>query len=105
MKLTNDTTAQTPKDLVNDLHALVTEAEKMMGDSLTEHTAEAMSALRARFDAAQERLGHLYAGAKQKVVAGARCTDTAIRANPYQSLAIAAGAGLLLGVLLGRRSK
>jgi ElaB/YqjD/DUF883 family membrane-anchored ribosome-binding protein len=105
MKLANETTAQTPKDLLNDLHALVTEAEKMMGDSLTEHTADAVGALRTRFDAAQERLGHLYAGAKQKVVAGAKCTDEAIRANPYQSLAIAAGAGLLIGVLLGRRSK
>lgn len=105
MKLTNETTAQTPKELLNDLHALVTEAEKMMGDSLTEHTADAVGALRTRFDAAQERLGHLYAGAKQKVVAGAKCTDEAIRANPYQSLAIAAGAGLILGVLLGRRSK
>jgi ElaB/YqjD/DUF883 family membrane-anchored ribosome-binding protein len=105
MKLANETTAQTPKELLNDLHALVSEAEKMMGDSLTEHTADAVSALRSRFDSAQERLGHLYAGAKQKVVAGAKCTDEAIRANPYQSLAIAAGAGLIIGVLLGRRSK
>ncbi len=105
MKLNNETTAQTPTALLNDLHALVTEAEKMMGDSLTENTSEAVGALRARFDAAQERLGNLYAGAKQKVVAGAKCTDEAIRANPYQSLAIAAGAGLILGVLLGRRSK
>jgi ElaB/YqjD/DUF883 family membrane-anchored ribosome-binding protein len=104
MKL-HDTTAQSPKELLNDLHSLVSEAEKMMGDSVTEHTADAMSALRSRFDAAQERLGQFYAGAKQKVVAGAKCTDEAIRANPYQSLAIAAGAGLLIGVLLGRRSK
>jgi len=77
----------------------------MVGDSLTEHSEDAMSALRSRFDAAQERVSELYAGAKKKVVAGAKCTDEAIRANPYQSLAIAAGVGLLVGVLLGRRSK
>jgi ElaB/YqjD/DUF883 family membrane-anchored ribosome-binding protein len=104
MKLTNDTPAQSPQDLLADLHALVTEAEKMMGDSVTEHTSEAIGDLRVRFDAAHERLGRLYTGAKQKVVAGAQCTDTAIRANPYQSLAIAAGVGLLVGVLVGRRS-
>ena len=105
MKNNHETTAQTPKELLNDLHTLVAEAEKMMGDSLSEHTADAVGALRTRFDAAQERLSDLYAGAKTRVVAGAKCTDAAIRANPYQSLAIAAGVGLLAGVLLGRRSK
>lgn len=105
MKNNAVTPAQTPKELLNDLHTLVQEAETMMGDSISEHTADAVSALRARFDAAQERLGELYAGARKKVVAGAKYTDTAIRENPYQALAIAAGVGLLVGVLLGRRSK
>lgn len=99
----NTDTAQTPKELLNDLHALVTEAEKMMGDSISEHTADAVSALRSRFDAAHERLSELCSCAKQKAVAGAKCTDQAIRANPYQSLAIAAGVGLRVGVLTGRR--
>jgi len=61
--------------------------------------------LRGRFDAAQERFADLYQGTRKKIAAGAKCADAAIRANPYQSLAIAAGAGLLLGVLLGRRTK
>ena len=101
----NKTSAQTPKDLLNDLHALVADAEKMMGDSISEHTADAVSALRVRYDAASERMGELYDGARKRVVAGAKCTDEAIRENPYQSIAIAAGVGLLVGVLLGRRSK
>lgn len=101
----NKSSAQTPKDLLNDLHALVADAEKMMGDSISEHTADAVSALRVRYDAASERMGELYEGARKKVVAGAKCTDEAIRENPYQALAIAAGVGLLAGILLGRRSK
>jgi ElaB/YqjD/DUF883 family membrane-anchored ribosome-binding protein len=105
MKNQTDSAAQTPQDLLDDLRTLVAEAEKMLGDSVTEHSADAMSALRARFEATQERLGELYAGARKKVVAGAKCTDEAIRENPYQALAIAAGVGLLVGVLLGRRSK
>lgn len=105
MKSNQDTAAQTPADLLNDLHALVAEAEKMLGESVSEHTADAVHALRARFDAAQHRLGEVYAVARKKVVAGAKCTDEAIRANPYQSIAIAAGVGLLAGVLLGRRSR
>jgi len=105
MKNNNESAAQTPKELLNDLHELVSEAEKMMGESISEHTADAVNALRTRFDAAHERLSELYSGARKKVIAGAQCTDQAIRANPYQSLAIAAGVGLLVGVLLGRRSK
>ena len=105
----NDTTAQTPKELLHDLHELVAEAEKMMGESISEHTHDAVSALRSRFDTAQERLGDLYEGARKRVVAGAKCTDAAIRANPYQSLAITAGVavgvGLLVGVLVGRNTK
>ena len=100
----NTETAQTPKDLLNDLHALVAEAEKMMGDSLSEHTEDAVSALRSRFDAAQERFADVYAGARKKVIAGAKYTDATIRENPYQSIAIAAGVGLIVGILLGRRS-
>ena len=105
MKNRKHSEAQTPEDLLNDLRLLVTEAEKMLGESVSEHSADAMSALRDRYEAATERMGEIYDSAKTRVVAGAKCTDEAIRANPYQSLAIALGAGLLIGVLVGRRSK
>ena len=105
MKNNTETTAQSPKDLLNDLHALVAEAEKMMGDSLSEHTGDAVSALRSRFDAAQERFAEAYAGARKRVVAGAKYTDETIRENPYQSLAVVLGVGVLIGVLVGRRTK
>lgn len=104
MKNNQDTT-QTPKDLLEDLHTLVADAERMMGEAVSDRTADAVGALRARYDAAQERLGVMYDGARKRVVAGAKCTDAAIRENPYQSIAIAAGVGLLVGVLLGRRSQ
>jgi ElaB/YqjD/DUF883 family membrane-anchored ribosome-binding protein len=101
----NKDTAQTPKELLHDLQALVAEAEAMIADSTTEHTADAIDSLRARFAAAQERFTDAYAGARKKVIAGAKYTDEAIRENPYQSLAIALGVGVLVGVLIGRRSK
>ena len=102
---TNDITAHTPKELLTELQALVSEAETMMADSLSEHSADAISKLRERFSVAQERLSDAYEGAKKRVVAGAKCTDAAIRENPYQALAIAAGVGILVGVLVGRRTK
>ena len=97
--------AETPEELLSDLRTLVVEAEKMLEDTVSEHSQEALDAVRARFEAAQERLGRLYEGTKKKVAGGARCTDEAIREHPYQSLAIALGVGMLVGVLVGRRSK
>ena len=101
----NQDTARTHKELLTELQALVAEAETMMGDSLAEQSAEAIESLRSRFAAAHERFTDAYAGARKKVIAGAKYTDETIRANPYQALAIAAGVGLLVGIFLGRRSK
>ena len=105
MKNRTDTSAQKPEDLLNELRQLVAEAEKMMGEATADGSGELLANLRTRFEDAQERFSDLYANARKKVVAGAKYTDATIRANPYQALAIALGAGLLAGVLLGRRSK
>lgn len=108
MKTESNRMTQTPEDLLNDLRGLVTEAERLLGQAPQAQGAcnceSSMAALRERFETAQERLGELYAGAKRKVVAGAKYTDGAIRENPYQSLAIALGIGLVAGVLIGRRT-
>lgn len=96
-------TTHTPKDLVSELQALVNEAQALIADSASEHSAETVEALRQRFVAAQEQLAATYEKAKTKVVAGAKATDATIRENPYQSLAIAVGVGVLLGMLIGRR--
>jgi ElaB/YqjD/DUF883 family membrane-anchored ribosome-binding protein len=104
MKNRTESTAHKPQELLDELRSLVTEAEKLMGDT-AEQSEGAISALRSRFESAQERVAELYTGARKKVIDGAKYTDEAIRENPYQSLAIALGAGLLVGVLLGRRSR
>jgi ElaB/YqjD/DUF883 family membrane-anchored ribosome-binding protein len=101
----NKDSSTTPKDLLNDLHALVADAEAMTADSLSEHSGDALHKLQARFAAAQERFSGLYREAKMKIVAGATYTDERIRSHPYEAIAIAGGIGLLVGVLLGRRGK
>ena len=103
MRTLSEPHAQSPKDLLDDLHTLVTEAEKVLSDSNSNQSGETISALRARLDAAQARMAELYSVAKQRAIAGAKLTDHAIRENPYQSIAVAAGVGLLVGFLLGRR--
>ena len=95
----------TPSELLGDLQAHVAEAESVMGNSLSEHSAETFRLLRARFDAARERFAEVYDETRKHVAAGAACADETIRAKPYQSLAIALGVGLVAGLLITRRSR
>lgn len=105
MKNRNEATALKPEQVRNDLRTLISDAEKAVGATIGEHTEEALHALRERLAAAQERFTELYADARKKVVSGAQCTNEAIHEHPYQSLGIALGVGVLLGVLVGRRMK
>jgi ElaB/YqjD/DUF883 family membrane-anchored ribosome-binding protein len=95
---------RTPRELFGDLQGLAIEAEKMLADSLSEHSAETFRKLRARFDVARDQFTDAYAGTRIKVAAAAQSADEVIRAKPYQSLAIAAGIGFLVGALVSRRS-
>jgi ElaB/YqjD/DUF883 family membrane-anchored ribosome-binding protein len=101
----NNKSTATPKELLAELQALVGEAEQMISGSAGEATDGALDTLRSRYEAMQEQLADVYENTKKKIVAGAKYTDTTIRENPYQSMAVAAGLGLLVGVLIGRRSK
>jgi ElaB/YqjD/DUF883 family membrane-anchored ribosome-binding protein len=92
---------QSPEALLSDLQALVAEAERMAEGSAGEDNAA--ENLRDHLEAARERLSELHAVAKRSIAAGAKGTDQMIRANPYQSMAMALGAGLLLGAIIARR--
>lgn len=96
--------AESPEQLVENLRALIAEAEKTLGSELAEGAEDKLASLRERFSDAREKVEHAFSVAKEKVVAGAKQTDSAIRSHPYESLAIALGVGVLLGAFL-RRNK
>lgn len=93
---------ETPEQVVEHLRSLIAEAEKTLGSHVSEESAQKFGALRERLADVKERVEEGLAAAKEKVYAGARQTDSAIRAHPYESLAIALGVGVLLGVVLRR---
>jgi ElaB/YqjD/DUF883 family membrane-anchored ribosome-binding protein len=103
MKKRNGTT-ESPEQLVTHLRDLLAEAEQLVGDSAGEFVGEKTEDMRERLRHAQERLQEYYSTARDKVVAGAKTTDAAIRAHPYESLAVALGVGLLIGALMRRGS-
>jgi ElaB/YqjD/DUF883 family membrane-anchored ribosome-binding protein len=95
-------TRTTLENVLDEMRSLLTEAEKVVTRSARDGGEAATAALRERFKAAQEQLGELYDDARNKVAAGAKYTDATIREHPYSALAVAAGIGIVAGVLLSR---
>ena len=89
--------------LIRELQSLVAQAETMIGASTAHDSSGTFSNVRQRFDEIREHLADTYTSARKNLVAGAREIDGSIRANPYQSLAIASAAGFLVGMLASRR--
>jgi ElaB/YqjD/DUF883 family membrane-anchored ribosome-binding protein len=93
--------------LVSDLKNVVSDAEALLNATSTQ-TGEKIQAVRARAEEslrqAKARLTEIEQEAIRRAKEIADATDEYVRDNPWQSVGIAAGIGLLLGVLLGRRS-
>ncbi len=104
MKHRNRVSISQPEEIRNQLQTLVAEAKKMISDPLGENGGD-VATLRDRLAAAQEQVSEFYYGARKQVVAGAKYADKAIRDQPYHSLAVALGVGVLLGIFVGRRAR
>ena len=78
------------------------DAEDLMNSSAGEG-GEKLAELRARLDSAIESAKVAAQRLQEKTVAAAKATDECIRTHPYQTLGVAFGLGLLIGVLVGRR--
>ena len=97
-----DTASETPDQLIEHISRLMGEAEAMLAGPVAEQAQSKLTDIKNRLEDARERLGDVYTSARKNVIAGAKYTDETIRANPYQSVGIALGVGVLLGVLIGR---
>ena len=102
MKNNQASTAERPNEILDELHALVKKAEKIISSNLNSDPDSA-SSLQERIRDSRDQLNEYYSGAKDQIMTGAKSTHSAILDNPYQSLAIATGVGVLIGVLAGRR--
>ncbi len=97
-----------PSDrLLADLHQVVTDAESLLR-ATADQTSAGASELRARvqstLDRAKSSLGEFQSVAVERAKAAGKATDDYVHDNPWQSIGVAAGVGLLIGLLLsGRR--
>jgi len=93
---------ETTEKLMRDLRAVVRDGEELLragAHELSEKGVAARERLAAALDSAKETCRRL----QERTVAGARATDRVIREHPYQSIGIAFGVGLLIGVLVNRK--
>jgi ElaB/YqjD/DUF883 family membrane-anchored ribosome-binding protein len=94
------------RNLIDDLRAVVAEAEALLGAGAAEAGGRAAE-IRARagesVDKARARLEELEADLAARAKHAAEDATRFVRENPWPAVGIAAAAGLLLGVLLARR--
>ena len=88
--------------LVKDFKVVVHDAESLLKASAGELGERAREA-RVRLTASLESARANFHKVEERAVEGARATDRVIREHPYQSIGVAFGVGLLIGVLVTRR--
>lgn len=92
--------------LVADLKLVVTDAEellKLTAGQAGEKVAAVRDKVQRGLDQAKAKLVVIEDKAIEQTKAAARATDAYVHENPWKAVGIAAGAGLLIGLLIGRR--
>lgn len=93
--------------LVDDLAAVLAEAEEMLKRAAAE-TGDKARDLRSQVETkllrAKLRLQELEGEAVDRAKAAARVTDEYVHDNPWRAIGVAAAVGLAIGLLLNRRT-
>jgi len=96
------TTREANQKLMGDLKTVAHDAEDLM-KATADQAGEKVAELRNRLAHALESAKVTAQRLEEKTVEAAKATDRAIREHPYQSLGVAFGVGVLIGVLVARR--
>lgn len=94
------------EQLIDDLTTVVRDAESLLRATAAE-TGEKLEEARGRAEESVRQAKARLAAVEEEALERARVlageADEYVRGNPWQAVGIAAGVGLLLGVLLSRR--
>jgi ElaB/YqjD/DUF883 family membrane-anchored ribosome-binding protein len=99
-------TQATKERLVSDLQKVIADAEELM--QATAHQTEGkVVELRERITEnlrnARHKLVDVEISVKEKTKEAARATDDYVHEHPWRAVGTAAGVGLVIGLLIGRR--
>ena len=96
----------TTADLMDDLRKVVHDTEALLRATegqIGEKADDARKRVQAALENARTRLKNVQGSAAEMGEEAVRATETYVRANPWQAVGIAAGVGLVLGLLISRR--
>jgi len=96
------TTREANKRLSGDLKVLARDTEELLKASATA-TSDGLDNARHRVTRALESARANCRQLQERTKQAARTTDRVIRSHPYETIGIALGTGLLLGLLARRR--
>ena len=96
-----DETDDATEKLLQELKEVVEDGEELLRAGANELGEQGMAA-HARLSAALEAAKTTGRKIQERTIAGAKATDRVIRENPYQSIGVAFGIGLLIGILINR---
>jgi ElaB/YqjD/DUF883 family membrane-anchored ribosome-binding protein len=92
--------------LMSDLRVVIADAEellRMTADQAGDAAVDIRSRIQNRMNQAKADLMLLQEAAVAKAKAAGHATDEFVHENPWKSIGIAAGVGMLLGLLVSRR--
>lgn len=102
----SEATLATKEKLAADLKLVIADAEELL-QITSAQTGDKVAELRVRMAdnlrAARLKLADVDAAVRDKAREAARATDDYVHENPWRSIGVAAGAGLVIGLLIGRR--
>jgi ElaB/YqjD/DUF883 family membrane-anchored ribosome-binding protein len=101
-----ETTAPQREKLMSDLNLVIADAQellRMTADQAGDSAAEVRARIETRLQEARVQLAEMQDEALIQIKAVGRMTDEFVHENPWKSIGIASGIGLVIGLLLSRR--
>ena len=99
-------TEVTKEKLISDFKVVVADAEELLrvtAGQAGEKAAELRGKIQSRLADAKLHLADAQEAVVEKAKAAGRATDEYVHDHPWRSVGIAAGVGLVIGLLIGRR--
>jgi ElaB/YqjD/DUF883 family membrane-anchored ribosome-binding protein len=101
-----ETADVTKEQLIHDFKVVVADAEALL-KATAGQGGEALAAVRAKAEeslaTAKAKMADAQAALVVRTKAAAKATDEYVHENPWKAIGVAAGVGLVVGLLIGRR--